>query len=49
MIRYALICDKAHEFESWFPSSAGFEQQAKRGLREAGGDLAAALRRLVAA
>ncbi|MBX9912142.1 MAG: DUF1178 family protein [Beijerinckiaceae bacterium] len=32
MIRYALICDKAHEFESWFPSSAGFEQQAKRGF-----------------
>lgn len=32
MIRYVLICDAAHEFESWFPSSAGFEQQAKRGL-----------------
>lgn len=32
MIRYALICDNAHEFESWFPSSAGFEQQAKRGF-----------------
>jgi hypothetical protein len=32
MIRYVLICDSAHEFESWFPSSAGFEQQAKRGF-----------------
>ena len=32
MIRYALICDAAHEFESWFASSAGFEEQAKRGF-----------------
>lgn len=32
MIRYALICDSAHEFESWFPTSAGFEEQARRGL-----------------
>ncbi|WP_353184765.1 DUF1178 family protein [Bosea sp. (in: a-proteobacteria)] len=32
MIRYALICDNAHEFESWFPTSAGFEEQARRGL-----------------
>ncbi|WP_306222628.1 DUF1178 family protein [Bosea beijingensis] len=30
MIRYALICDSAHEFESWFASSAGFEDQVKR-------------------
>jgi hypothetical protein len=32
MIRYALICDHAHEFESWFASSAGFEDQVKRGF-----------------
>lgn len=32
MIRYALVCDKAHGFESWFPSSAAFDKQAKRGL-----------------
>lgn len=32
MIRYALICDAAHEFESWFASSASFEDQAKRGF-----------------
>lgn len=32
MIRYALTCDSAHEFESWFASSAGFEDQAKRGF-----------------
>ena len=32
MIRYALICDHAHDFESWFASSASFEDQAKRGF-----------------
>lgn len=32
MIRYALICDNAHEFESWFSSSASFEDQTKRGF-----------------
>ena len=32
MIRYSLICDAAHEFESWFASSAGFEDQVKRGF-----------------
>ena len=32
MIRYALICDNAHEFESWFPSSAAYEKQEKRKL-----------------
>ena len=32
MIRYALICDNAHEFESWFSTSASFEEQARRGL-----------------
>jgi len=32
MIRYALICAKGHAFESWFPSSAAYDKQAKRGL-----------------
>jgi hypothetical protein len=32
MIKYALHCDKGHSFESWFPSSASFDTQAKRGL-----------------
>ncbi len=32
MIKYALHCDKGHGFESWFPSSASFDTQAKRGL-----------------
>jgi hypothetical protein len=32
MIKYALACEQAHEFESWFPSSDAFETQRKRGL-----------------
>ncbi|HET9904380.1 MAG TPA: DUF1178 family protein [Xanthobacteraceae bacterium] len=32
MIRYALVCAKGHEFESWFQSSAAYDRQAKRGL-----------------
>jgi hypothetical protein len=32
MIRYALACDKGHEFESWFQNSAAYDKQAKRGL-----------------
>jgi len=32
MIRYALNCDKGHDFESWFQDSAAFDKQAKRGL-----------------
>jgi hypothetical protein len=32
MIRYALICDKGHDFESWFADSSAFDKQAKRGL-----------------
>ncbi|SFD29085.1 hypothetical protein SAMN05428997_12380 [Bosea sp. CRIB-10] len=32
MIRYTLICDNAHEFESWFASSSSFDEQAKRGF-----------------
>lgn len=32
MIRYALVCDNAHDFESWFATSASFEEQSRRGL-----------------
>ncbi len=32
MIRYALVCEAGHEFESWFPSSESFDDQVARGL-----------------
>src|SRR4051794_27881068 len=32
MIRYALACEASHEFESWFPDSAAYDEQAARGL-----------------
>jgi hypothetical protein len=32
VIRYALACDKGHEFDSWFQSSEAYDKQAKRGL-----------------
>ncbi|MGB8637692.1 MAG: DUF1178 family protein [Pseudolabrys sp.] len=32
MIRYALICQRGHQFESWFQDSAAYDKQAKRGL-----------------
>jgi hypothetical protein len=32
MIRYALNCDKGHDFDSWFQDSAAFNKQVKRGL-----------------
>lgn len=32
MIKYALVCDKGHDFESWFPDGAAYDKQAKRGL-----------------
>ena len=34
MIRYALACRHAHEFEGWFGSSADYDDQAARGLVE---------------
>ena len=34
MIRYNLVCDRRHQFESWFPSSAAYEKQEKRKLIE---------------
>lgn len=32
MIRYALVCDREHEFEGWFGASADFDDQQARGL-----------------
>jgi hypothetical protein len=32
MIKYALACEQAHDFESWFPSSDAFETQRQRGF-----------------
>ena len=34
MIKYSLVCDKGHEFESWFADSGAYDTQAKRGLVE---------------
>lgn len=31
MIRYALVCDREHEFEGWFQDSAAFDAQAGDG------------------
>ena len=32
MIRYNLICNASHTFESWFANSAAYDKQAKRDL-----------------
>lgn len=32
MIKYALVCDKGHNFESWFADSSAFDKQVKRKL-----------------
>ena len=32
MIRYSLVCDKGHTFESWFQNSKASDGQLKRGL-----------------
>jgi hypothetical protein len=32
MIRYALVCDKAHAFDSWFADSVAYDKQVKRKL-----------------
>ena len=32
MIKYTLVCEQRHEFESWFASSVAYDKQAKRGL-----------------
>jgi hypothetical protein len=31
MIRYALVCEKKHEFEAWFRSSADYDRAAPEG------------------
>ena len=32
MIRYALVCERNHAFESWFQNSAAYDKQVKRSL-----------------
>jgi hypothetical protein len=32
MIKYALVCEKNHSFESWFPDSESFDRLTRRGL-----------------
>ena len=32
MIKYTLVCDKQHTFESWFANSEAYDKQAKRKL-----------------
>jgi hypothetical protein len=32
MIKYALQCDAAHEFEGWFGASADYDDQVQRGF-----------------
>ncbi|MGZ3305880.1 MAG: DUF1178 family protein [Asticcacaulis sp.] len=34
MIKYALKCEVEHEFEAWFDSSGGYDDQARQGLIE---------------
>lgn len=32
MIKYALVCERKHNFEIWFSDSADYDRQRKRGL-----------------
>jgi hypothetical protein len=32
MIRYALVCERDHAFESWFQNSTAYDKQVKRSL-----------------
>lgn len=32
MIKYALVCERKHNFEVWFSDSADYDKQRKRGL-----------------
>ncbi len=34
MIKYTVICEKAHDFEIWFSKSSDFDEQAPKGLIE---------------
>ena len=41
MIRYALVCERGHDFESWFQDSAAYDKQVKRELVTCDPDYAA--------
>jgi hypothetical protein len=32
VIKYSLVCDKAHAFDAWFASAAAFDEQKARGI-----------------
>ena len=32
MIKFTLACEREHEFDSWFPDNASYEEQARRGF-----------------
>ncbi|MGO9741268.1 MAG: DUF1178 family protein [Roseiarcus sp.] len=32
MIKFTLVCERGHEFESWFPYGEDFDAQERRGL-----------------
>jgi hypothetical protein len=32
MIKFSLACEGGHEFESWFPDGASYDEQVKRGF-----------------
>ena len=32
MIKYALVCERKHNFEIWFSDSGDYDKQRKRGL-----------------
>ena len=34
MIKYALVCDNGHTFESWFSNADGYDVQVRRGFVE---------------
>jgi hypothetical protein len=34
MIRYSLVCENGHAFDSWFSDSASYDTQARRGFVE---------------
>jgi hypothetical protein len=34
VIKYSLVCEKEHDFEGWFGSSADYDKQRKRGFVE---------------
>jgi hypothetical protein len=34
MIKYALVCENGHEFESWFSNADGYDTQVQRGFVE---------------